>query len=201
MDKETTWSVKMYGHARTMKKYICEYCGKEFEGRTDAHRKYCARECADLARRKPGVRVKGQHAFHHTCEQCGKDYWNLKTKSRYCSTECQRKARIGEKSPLYKEGSYIYKYKHILSGNGGYVIEHRQMVENAIGRKLERNEDVHHINQDKLDNRLENLALLSNSDHARIHHYLRGNGKLTEEDYLRIIDAGRRKIANGKRCI
>jgi len=41
----------------------------------------------------------------------------------------------------------------------GYEFEHRLVVEKAMGRKLCRLETVHHINEDKLDNRLENLKV------------------------------------------
>jgi hypothetical protein len=46
---------------------------------------------------------------------------------------------------------------------------HRLLMEQSIGRRLRRNEHVHHINGDKRDNRLEILVVRSARDHLRLH--------------------------------
>ena len=54
-----------------------------------------------------------------------------------------------------------------------YKEEHRVVVEDAIGRRLSSDELIHHINCDTKDNRLENLAIVTRSEHSLIHHALR----------------------------
>ena len=62
------------------------------------------------------------------------------------------------------------EFGYILNGLGSY--EHRVKVENMIGRKLSPNEEVHHINGIKWDNRKYNLALMTRSNHQRWHKRL-----------------------------
>ena len=78
-------------------------------------------------------------------------------------------------------------YKDIkLSGKK--IGEHRHIVETMLGRKLSRSEVVHHINEDKIDNRIENLLVMSLSDHTKLH--MNGenapSNKLRKEDVINI---------------
>lgn len=58
---------------------------------------------------------------------------------------------------------------HPYKDSKGYIMEHRLVVEEALNRYLEPNEEVHHINYDKLDNRIENLLVLSKIEHRKLH--------------------------------
>ena len=51
----------------------------------------------------------------------------------------------------------------------GYGLEHRLVMAESLGRPLLRAEHVHHINEDRLDNRIENLQMMSQSDHMKLH--------------------------------
>src|SRR3990167_10201667 len=59
-------------------------------------------------------------------------------------------------------------YKYVKVGDR-IVGEHRLIMEKNVGRKLNRNEFVHHINENKLDNRMENLKIMNNIEHRKHH--------------------------------
>ena len=76
---------------------------------------------------------------------------------------------------MKRYGPYTMKSGHILwtvvheNGKRESVLEHREIVEANLGRRLSKDEVVHHINGIPNDNRLENLEIKSPSNHAKHH--------------------------------
>ena len=96
------------------------------------------------------------------------------------SEETKRKiaeSRMGEKHWAFKprkldSDGYVSLYVgrgHPMAQHNGRCREHRLVMANHLGRMLRPDEDVHHINGVKDDNRIENLTLMDHSGHGRFH--------------------------------
>ncbi len=90
-----------------------------------------------------------------------------------------------------------YQYKKIRVGKGKTRDEHRIAMEKLIGRTLSRKEHVHHRNGNKLDNSIENLEVISSSEHARLH--MKGR-KLSEITKFRIKESVGKTCLRGEQC-
>lgn len=112
------------------------------------------------------------------CSVCGKTltkHYSWLTKEQLAKKKCRDcfgKTSVGEGNPNWKGGRYILKSGYIgifIGSDKSYKLEHDLVMENHLGRKLVKDEVVHHINGIKNDNRIENLELMSNYEHSKMH--------------------------------
>jgi hypothetical protein len=106
-----------------------------------------------------------------TCEVCGKEIKGYTSKEhpfKYCSRECYYSGRLAKNI----EGAFAFETRgYIFVYSSGYPIrEHVYIIEKQLGRKLHKNEVVHHKNENRSDNRLENLQLMTRAEHSGLHH-------------------------------
>lgn len=64
---------------------------------------------------------------------------------------------------------YILMPEHPRARMGGYVCEHILVAEKKLGRPLRPDEITHHLNEDKTDNRPENIEVMTRAEHVRLH--------------------------------
>ena len=74
-------------------------------------------------------------------------------------------------SKIVSKGSYKYAVvkNHPKRTRNRYVLLHRIIMENYLKRVLENNEVVHHIDYNKLNNKLSNLELMLSIEHTKLH--------------------------------
>lgn len=181
----------------------CLRCGADFYVQLGflGKRQFCSKKCHDESQRK-NVEV--------SCDGCGKSVSFRPSKvggnKKFCTNSCYRKYQArnlknvagrehnGKPIRVDKSGYYqIWEPGH-PRGFRGWVLEHRWVVEQNIGRFLERGEDVHHINGNKTDNLLRNLEVMSHKAHSAksakdYHHSLAGLRRSLGEVSCRLEEA------------
>ena len=93
---------------------------------------------------------------------------------------------------------FIKNRNHPFCNQQGYVREHRLVVEKYLGRYLTKEESVHHINEIKDDNRIENFIVFTSDGYHRVfHRWGYYNSKDVVFDGRRLND---KEISENKNC-
>lgn len=124
------------------------------------------------------------------CPDCGKRISRNAVKCSACARRGnggswaeEKKQKIrGENNHSWKGGRivnsmgyvqiYMPEHPNACGKNRAYVLEHRLVMEQYIGRYLRPEEVVHHIDGNKQNNCIENLLLFANSKaHFKFNHF------------------------------
>ena len=103
---------------------------------------------------KAGIDLRTGYRAPKKVRYYGKDHYNWKG-----GIQMHSSGYIMEYAPDHPDAT----------GNKGYVLQHRLVMERSLGRYLLPTELVHHKNGDKQDNHLENLEIKTRSTHMKLH--------------------------------
>ena len=144
----------------------CYACGK-----TKDHKDTWTKPCFYLNHDTDDTCLCGKCYMHIV--SCGGRHINDKRRGRPIPWIETKK---GPESRLWKGGRTIDFHGYVLlhirdhpRAHSGYVKEHILVMEKHLGRYLARDELVHHINNNKKDNRIENLQLMTPRQHMSHH--------------------------------
>jgi len=124
------------------------------------------------------------------CFECGQKV--KKICRRFCSQKCYgafngRRLRKTEMWRKPNKRGYVTGTVWTSEGVQLLVRQHRWVMEQHLGQKLLPSQDVHHINGNKSDNRIENLEVIDHSAHSSLHnldreHPVRKKYKISAKD-------------------
>jgi predicted nucleic acid-binding Zn ribbon protein len=157
----------------TIESRDCLICGDSFSNK-NRDQKYCSRKCYYEMKKLRGDRVNWTKEMREKMS----DLYTKDGNPMYGITSQYKGKRrpeiTGENHPNWKGGKSINRgyviYENINETDGLKKPEHRMVMEKYINRPLTSEEIVHHINGNKSDNRIENLKIVTRSEHMKIHN-------------------------------
>lgn len=156
----------------------CKICKKQFYGKPfflkQGHAKYCSPACMRIGSRTGKVVL---------CDFCGKEVYKTvkalrvsKSKKYFCSKSCQTKWRnsvfVGPKHANWKEG--LHAYRSVMFRN--QILKVCRLCKTVDERILA----VHHIDHNRKNNKVTNLAWLCHNCHFLVHHDMSEKKKFME---------------------
>ena len=172
-------------------------CGIEFERKKSQIKKnnYCSKACLGKANaeRYKKKRIQMCDNCFETYEN--RNRHKKRNNNFFCSKKCANEFRTKKKfvrcdwcnKQIYRKSSDIKRNRHNFCDIGCYIDYvnfdkstvndkivcgkklYRLIVESHIGRSLASHEQIHHIDGNHDNNNIENLVILSCSEHSKIH--------------------------------
>lgn len=139
----------------------CDRCGLAFQP-TGPAAKFCSDRCRENRRYQCGI--CDTEFWMPLLDPPPWTYYSTVLCSEKCKDEARAKRQGGERQPYVTNGVRMIPVPVGTPGAVGspsapWMLEHRFVMQQAIGRPLLPTETVHHKNLDDLDNRLANLQL------------------------------------------
>ena len=131
-------------------------------------RRYCLEHYTERHRQQAKARYNRPDFVRTTypgvCKMCLRAFNGINKGQLFCSVDCYRaftKLNTANATNNYENAH-----------GGGYRWMHRRIAESVLDRKLSTNEVVHHVDCKPTNNSIDNLIVMTRSQHVKLHNFL-----------------------------